>query len=263
MASLLFNLALLLYFVSSVCYHIHLFVGHDPARKAAMSTLVAGVAIHTAAIGVFCTAGGKVLQGLMPLSIAAYFLAVAQLGVTFRKGWTSLGSLTAPLAFLLEFGAVAPGPGSVVANAAAAGAIRPHVMVLMLAFAAFTLAFCLALLYLFQSWLLKTKQVRGSFSRLPPLEKLTNAAHWLATIGFSMLTLGMITGAIAAPERWGPGWYLMAPTLSSVVAWLVYAAYLGVSLLLGWRGRKTTYFLLAGFVLLLIAFVSSVNRPHA
>ena len=49
--ALLFGLTLLLYFVSSVCYHLHLFAGSERARQVAVGTVVAVVLVHTAAIG--------------------------------------------------------------------------------------------------------------------------------------------------------------------------------------------------------------------
>jgi ABC-type uncharacterized transport system permease subunit len=48
-------------------------------------------------------------------------------------------------------------------------------------------------------------------------------------------------------------WYLEPRFITSIVAWLVYAAYMAASSLAGWRGRKTTYFLIGGFAFLLVA----------
>jgi ABC-type transport system involved in cytochrome c biogenesis permease subunit len=76
-----------------------------------------------------------------------------------------------------------------------------------------------------------------------------------------LLTLGIVTGVVAAPERWGGRWYLDTRTVSTLVAWAVYAAYLGLNLGLGWRGRRTTWFLIAGFVAVSVAFAASIGRP--
>jgi len=258
--NLAFLLTLLCYFVSSLLYHIHLFAGSDRARNAAPILAGAGVLLHTAAIGLWCMQGGSVLRdGGMPLSLVAYFLAIVQVVVSFNPRWASLGSLVMPLAFIAEFYGTWTTPGLSEHSTTASPLLRPHVTVLLLGFAAFTLAFCLAVFYLVESRLLKTKHLRGIFRRLPPLESVGTAAHWLAVIGFSMLTLGTITGAIVAPERWGPQWYLEPHFLVSMVAWVVYAAYLAVSLLLGWRGRRTTYFLIAGFVVVVVAYFASGN----
>jgi ABC-type uncharacterized transport system permease subunit len=256
-------LTLLLYFAASVAYHAHLFAGSERARRLAAVLVPIGVVTHTCAIGAWdLTHAGSILRDpAMPFSLVAWCLALVQAGLNFRAGWSALGSLTLPLAFLTLFYAGIRAPGGT-EEALASPLMRPHVMGLLLGFAAFALAFCLAVLYLVQARLLKTKQVRGLFTRVPPLESVSTAAHWLAAVGFSMLTLGIVTGALVAPTSWGPAWYLDHRTITSLVAWAIYATYLGMSMVLGFRGRRTTYFLIAGFVVVLIAFVASVKRTR-
>lgn len=260
--ALLAGLTLLFYAVSSIQYHTHLFAGSERAARLARATALVGLVTHTAALGIWCmTHHWSILRDeRMPFSVVAFCVALVQLIVSSRKGWPALGSLSIPLAFIAESYAVTPGPTGVAA-AAGSALLRPHVLALLLGFAAFALAFCLAVLYLLQSRLLKTKQIRGLFKRLPPLESVNTAAHRVAILGFTLLTLGIITGSLVAPNSWGPQWYLDPHTVTGLVAWAIYAAYLGVSSLLGWRGRRTTYFLIAGFLVVLVAFVSSVNRP--
>ena len=260
--AVLFTATLFLYLGSSVGYHLHLFGGSEAARKAAGWTAMLGVLTHTAAIGVYCSAmKGSVLTGTMPYSLVAYFIAVGQVAASLAR-WNAVGSLAMPLASIAQ---TVAGLGSGAAGHPAEGGVllRPHVTVLLLSFAAFALAFCLAVIYLVEARLLKRKELGGVFDRLPPLESVASAAHWLAIIGFSMLTLGVVTGAIAAPSSWGADWYtnprLLPGVLTSLVAWVIYAAYLGVSTFLGWRGKRTTYFLIAGFVVVLIAFFASVS----
>lgn len=259
------GLTLVLYFVSSVAHHAHLFAGSEKARRIATWMAVAGLAAHTVALGIWCTTHQlSILRDPgMPYSLVAYVVVVAQLFVDFRQAWVTLGSLSMPCAFVAQFASGVLAADSELHRPAGSALLSPHVIAILLGFAAFTLAFCLAVIYLVESRLLKTKRIRGLFSRLPPLESVGTGAHWLATLGFSMLTLGMITGAIAAPERWGPGWYLDPRTITSIVAWIIYAGYLGSRMLMGWRGRRTTYFLIAGYLVVLVALLASVGRPKA
>lgn len=263
--SALFALTLFCYLAGSVNYHVHLFTGSERARRFAVASVLLGVVAHTGAIGGWCLAhrGESLFQDPgMPFSLVAYFLAIVQAAASLRPSWAALGSLSMPLAFLADFWAGLRRTPSVGEHAASMGSLllRLHVTVLLLGFTALALAFCLAVIYLVQSRLLKAKKVRGLFSRLPPLDSVNAGAHWLATIGFSMLTLGIITGAMAAPGSWGPGWWLDARVLITLIAWAIYAAYMGVSMVLGWRGRKTTYFLIAGFLVILVAFFASVGK---
>lgn len=261
---LLFGLTLVLYFVASVCYHTHLFAGGERARRFAPVLVGLGALAHFAAIGVWCVShhGVSILRDpAMPYSLVAFFLAVAQLGVTLRPGWASVGSLVMPLAFAAQFYATWNVSGSVVQLRPASSLLSPHVLAILLGFSAFTLAFCLAILYLAQSRLLKSKRRLTLFNRLPPLESIATASHWLAALGFSLLTLGIITGAIAAPDYWERAWYFDPRTVISLIAWAIYAVYIGMSLGMGWRGRRTTYFLIAGYLAVLVAFVASLTWP--
>jgi len=257
----LFTTTLGLYLLASLGHHLHLFGGSERARRFAWGAVAAGVAVHLAAIGLFCSLReGSVLTGAMPYSLVAFFLALGQLAANFRPGWSTVGSLTLPLAFLAAFVGLA---GSAGPTPSATTWMRPHVTVLLLGFAALALSFSLAVAYLVATRLLKAKKVQGLFSRLPPLESIQAGAHWLTVVGFTLLTLGMVTGAIAAHAVWGPDWYLdphVVPSFATtLVAWLVYAAYLGARMGLRWQGRRTAYFLLAGFAVLVVAFFVSVT----
>jgi ABC-type uncharacterized transport system permease subunit len=256
---------LVLYFCASVAYHTHLFVGVDHGRRVATLLVATGVLMHIGAIGGWCTAhvGGSLLRDPgMPFSLVAFFLALIQVALDFRLGWAALGSLSLPLAFVAQSYALTHREGVPIEAPDGARFLSPHVLPILLAFVGFTLAFCLAVLYLVQSRLLKKKRIRGLFRRLPPLDAVGTGAHWLAALGFSMLTIGIVTGALAAPEKWGPGWISDPRTLTSLVAWAIYAAYLGSSIFMGWRGRRTTYFLIAGFLVVLVAFFVSVRHPR-
>jgi ABC-type uncharacterized transport system permease subunit len=264
--ALLLGLTLLFYFSAAVCYHLHLFAGSERGRSLARALVPAGLVVHTVALGVWCLThrGSSILRDPgMPFSIVAFFVALAQVALSFRGRWAAMGSLSMALAFIAQFYAAAQIPGSPVDAPPGSALLKPHVMALLLGFAALTLAFCVAVIYLVQSRLLKRKQVKGLFSRLPPLDTVATAAHWLAAIGFSMLTLGIITGSIAAPQSFGAQWYLDAHTVIGFLAWAIYAAYIGASFFLGWRGRRTTYFLIAGYVVVLLSLVVSVARPRS
>lgn len=257
----LFALVLGIYFAASAAYHVHVLTGRAGALKAAGALLLVGLAGHTAAIGVWCVQIGELLRDPgMPFSLAAYFVALAQLGLHFQGRRAALGALSLPIACVLHAYAWLTAAGGEVQQLPGSAVLRPHVLALLIGFAAFTLAFCQAIIYLVQSSLLKRKHVSGSQGRLPSLESSTRSADWLAVIGFSLLTLGIITGAMVAPEKWGPDWYRDARLVSTLAGWLIYGVYLLGSHLLGWSGRRTTYFLIAGYMVMVVAFGISVVR---
>lgn len=262
MITTLLALALVSYFAASAAYHVQLFAGSSRGHQFARVTSGVGLLLNLSGIGAWCLSHtGSILRDpTMPYSLVAFFLVAAQLAVDLFRGWSALGSLTLPLAVICQFSATLA-LKAVEPDATTPPAIlSPHVLALLLGFVAFTLAFSMAVLHLAQTSLLKAKRLQGIFSRLPSIESARTGAHFMAIVGFSLLSLGIVTGAMAAPGTWGARWYLDLRTVSSVAAWAVYAAYLGAIEILGWRGRRTMYFLLVGFVAILLAFLASVNR---
>jgi ABC-type uncharacterized transport system permease subunit len=254
---LLFGSVLVCYFLASICYQLHVFAGHAGARRLAPILLGVGAALHTLALGEpwFNPAAPRLgVDGRMVLTIA-WLIAVTQLLLDWKQGWPAIGALSAPIVFAAVFYGYVLARAQPFADPLARNPLMvTHLVVTILGFAAFALSFCMAVIYLAQSWLLQHKHLGGAFRRLPPLTTIAESAHLLATVGFTLLTLGVITGVLVA-VRQGPGnWYVQLRFLTAFAAWGIYAVYLAASVLGGWRGRKTTYFLIGGFGMVLIAY---------
>lgn len=255
--TVLLSVVLGLYFCAAVFHHAHLFSGGLSSARIAMALVWVCVVVHGLTI-----AERALLRGIPPfsssfetMSFIAWLIAAMQLVLQIRYGWTAIGALSMPIAFVAVFYAnFLPRVSFADAPVLESPFRSPHVLATILGFASFALAFCFAVVYLVQNRLLKRKQIKGIIRRLPPLESISVSAHWLAAAGFSMLTLGIITGGIWAMRAWRANWYLDPKVVTSFIAWLIYASYLFFSSVRGWRGQKTTYFLIAGFVVLLIAY---------
>jgi cytochrome c-type biogenesis protein CcsB len=253
----LFSAVLGLYFFAAVFHHAHLFTGGERSRRLAHTCVWLGVLVHAVAIAERAAGFGRppFAGAFESLSFIAWLIAGVQLLLQLRFGWSAIGALTMPIAFVAVFYAnFLPRSGMMDPALLESPFRSPHVIATILGFVSFALAFCFAIAYLIQNRLLKRKQVKGIARRLPPLESISHSAHWLAAAGFSMLTLGILTGIIWATHAWKPNWFLDPKVVTSFIAWLIYALYLYVSSIGGWRGYKTTYFLIAGFVVVLIAY---------
>jgi cytochrome c-type biogenesis protein CcsB len=75
------------------------------------------------------------------------------------------------------------------------------------------------------------------------------------TIGFPLLTLGIITGSVWAQYAWGSYWSWDPKETWSLITWLIYAAVLHARLTVGWRGRKAAWFSIFGFLAVLFTFL--------
>jgi ABC-type transport system involved in cytochrome c biogenesis permease subunit len=121
-----------------------------------------------------------------------------------------------------------------------------HVAAAMLAYGMFAVGFGAAAVYLVWRHYLGADPGR--------LEVLENTAHNAVLIGFPFMTLTIILGALWADIAWGRYWGWDPKETSSLVTWLVYAAYLHARVLRGWRGSKSVFLIIVGFLAVLFTY---------
>ena len=130
-----------------------------------------------------------------------------------------------------------------------------HVPVMFTAYAAFANAFGIGLAYLLQERQLKSHRPSQIVYDLPPLDDLDNLIYKVIRLAFPVLTLGILLGARWAYNAWGRYWGWDAKETWALITWIAYAIYLHLRLISGWRGRKTAYVSLAGFLIVVFTYV--------
>jgi cytochrome c-type biogenesis protein CcsB len=126
-----------------------------------------------------------------------------------------------------------------------------------LSYTAYALAFIAGILYLFQERQIKLKKF-GFISRfLPPLESLDHLNYMSIFLGFILLTIGIITGAIWSKQVHQIYWQGNPKEILSVLTWVLYAIILQIRMISRWRGRKVAYLsiLCFGFVIFTWLFI--------
>ena len=98
----------------------------------------------------------------------------------------------------------------------------------------------------------RTERLRAT---LPPLERLDSLMYKTASVAFAMLAMLLITGAVWANESWGRYWGWDSKETGALVAWLTYAAFLHTRIARGWSGRRSAYFALVGFLLVIFTYL--------
>jgi len=134
-----------------------------------------------------------------------------------------------------------------------------HTPLVILGYVAFFVAFSAAVLYLFQERELKLKRV--FFNRLPSLEICDDLAYRSLAVGFPLMTLGILSGALWAQQVWGVEWMSDPKILLAFVTWLIYLLLIHYRLIAGWRGKKAAYLAIVGFVGVVATF--SMSGLHA
>jgi ABC-type uncharacterized transport system permease subunit len=119
-------------------------------------------------------------------------------------------------------------------------------------------------MYLYVHGRLKCKQKLGGLGRLASLEALENTIIRAATLGFVLLTLGLVSGVVVISEDGTltrGGWFGPKVVLG-VLAWGVYAVLMNVRYTSRFRGRRAAWLSIAGLVLLLATYVVVTSLPQ-
>tara|TARA_B100001029_G_C15000943_1_gene418028 strand:+ start:108 stop:1037 length:930 start_codon:yes stop_codon:yes gene_type:complete len=86
-------------------------------------------------------------------------------------------------------------------------------------------------------------------------EKLDTLSYRSILIGFVLLTLGLISGAVWANEAWGTWWSWDPKETWALISWLFYAAYLHMRISKGWQGRRPAILATSGFFIVFICYI--------
>jgi ABC-type uncharacterized transport system permease subunit len=174
-----------------------------------------------------------------------------------RAPFRLLGLVVMPVAaVLLGLAWVAGGMGEPARSEFGDVFLALHVGLILAAFAGFTLAAALSALFIWQDERLK-RRAPGVLRLLSPsLETLDQLTGRTIAVALPALTVGAGIG-LARLEHDGASFdAIMGLT---VLTWIVYAAFLVLRWEAGWRGRRTAYLALAGF--LLVVLVRLVLTP--
>jgi cytochrome c-type biogenesis protein CcsB len=91
--------------------------------------------------------------------------------------------------------------------------------------------------------------------RLPSLERLDDLMYKTGSVAFIGLAMLLITGAVWANESWGRYWGWDSKETGALVAWLAYAGFLHTRIAHSWTGRRSAYFAIVGFLLVIFTYL--------
>ncbi|BAC89963.1 c-type cytochrome biogenesis protein CcsB [Gloeobacter violaceus] len=86
-------------------------------------------------------------------------------------------------------------------------------------------------------------------------ETLDNLSYRLIGLGFPLITVGIIAGAVWANEAWGSYWSWDPKETWSLITWFIFAAYLHARITRGWQGRRPATLAAVGFVSVWITYL--------
>lgn len=91
--------------------------------------------------------------------------------------------------------------------------------------------------------------------RLSLADTLDNISYRMIGLGFPLLTIGIIAGAVWANEAWGAPWSWDPKETWALITWLVFAAYLHARITRSWQGRRPAILASTGLVVIWICYL--------
>ena len=247
-------LALLFYLAASALTLWRLRGGRTSLHQVNVTLLIGGFLLQLA---------GLVLRGMSlhrcPLTnpfevtvfiVWALVLFYLLIGPSYRVSF--LGAFTAPMVTLvLLAGLLAANDLPHESTLKHSPWVEFHAGIGILACGAFALAFVVGAMDLAQDRQLRSHHPGPAFHLLPSVEQLDLIGVRLLILGFILLTVGMIGGAISDKIVGAWPW---PKTVWAWTTWLLYGALLAARTTGNWRGRRAAAATMAAFVFLLTTY---------
>ena len=257
MSYLLFQAGFAVYCIAAVLYTVFFFSQKNQVRNTARSIFLVAASLHTLNILFrYFEAGHTPITNIHEtISFFAWSIAWCHLSFRWRYTVKNSGTFTSIIVLLFMLAAAAaPRDFLPLPPEMQSWWLPVHASVSIIAAAFLTLAAIGGVMYLLQERELKQKRFGFFFSRLPDLNTLDKLNQHCISIGFPLMTAGMIAGYLWAHQIWGGRpWQWNPKIIMSVITWLLYAGLMHQRFTMGWRGRRAAGItILAFFAVLLI-----------
>jgi len=132
-----------------------------------------------------------------------------------------------------------------------------HLLIAMTAYSLLTIASLHVLLMTLIERRLHEGALPRTLRNLPPLLTMEKLLFQIIWAGFILLTLTIASGVVFSEELFGQAARFNHKTVFGVLSWAIFAALLAGRHVYGWRGRVAVRWTLAGFLMLVLAYVGS------
>lgn len=189
-------------------------------------------------------------------SLLAFLSVLAFIGLVAKyRGFALAGPAVMPVAFLmLGLAMLVSKDAEELTVTLTSYWLVIHVIFANLAYGAYLASFALGAAYLLQR-----RGSVGRFSRiierLPEEDIVDTLAFRFVAAGFILEGAMIASGAIWANEAWGRYWAWDPMETWSLIAWLVYAAYLHLRLTMGWKGERAAWLAVAALPVIVFSLL--------
>lgn len=237
-----FQLALILYLISSLFYLAGLKLNKERLHILGTTAAIIGAAANLAVLitrtvwsgRLPLTDGYEFLLSFTFITVLLYLLyekmSRSKTGGSILMFIAALLLLTINLLMPEKHGSISP-----LMPALKSPWLTSHVLTAVIAYSAFALGAALAIVQL----------VKKDHS---------DTVYRTVAGGFVMLSISIVLGGIWAEQAWGTYWSWDPKETWALVTWIIYALYLHIYRKQGWKGSKANIMVITGFTLVLFTF---------
>jgi ABC-type transport system involved in cytochrome c biogenesis permease subunit len=244
-------------------YAASFFFAARGSSRAAFRGMLAGLALHAASAAVrWIAIGHPPIFGTYEAALSASWFVLLFVAVAFRPPHGCFRLLVlpgVPIALLLLLYGLAFNTQRMPLTISEISLwVDAHALFAWLAFAPFTLAFCLSAVYL---WEQSRRDSAPPAALRPPLELIDELAFRYINVGFVNHSVMFALGCYYSSILFGT-WWLWDPAFTiSLAAWLSVALYIHLRLFYSWGGERAARLFAAIFALVVFSYWGLVYLP--
>jgi cytochrome c-type biogenesis protein CcsB len=212
------------------------------------------------------------------LLFLTWCLTFAQILLEYKNKNIIIGTINAPIClFIISFASfslpIDMQQASPLVPALRSNWLIMHVTIMMVSYATLMLGSLLSILFLVltesnigKKNIKKLKEQNNhqhilvinnhhNIAKITLLESIDNLSYRTIGLGFPLLTIGIIAGAVWANEAWGSYWSWDPKETWALITWLIFAAYLHSRLTKSWSGKKPAILASIGFLVVWICYL--------
>ena len=253
------------YLFTMVLYFYYLFFRNKKLGRTIKALTIAGLLVHTAGLTLRWIESYRLGYGHIPLTnlyetlVSMSWCTVLVLLIMQQRFKSDvLGVFIFPIVSIaMAYASLSPNVQDEIEPlipALQSNWLTYHVLTCFLAYAAFAISFGGSI-----AFIMKNKKngipTGGFLDKLPELNLLDELIYKANAVGFMLLGVGIITGAVWANYAWGSYWSWDPKETWSLITWFIYATFLHARLTRGWRGNKTALLSIIGFLAVIFTFL--------
>jgi cytochrome c-type biogenesis protein CcsB len=265
-SSFFLGITTFIYLFTMVPYFYYIFFKHPRLAMAIKIITGIGLLAHTAGLGLRWYESYQVGYGHIPLAnlyetlvSMSWCTVLVLLIMEQRFKNVTLGAFVFPIASIaMAYASLSPNVRDEIEPlipALQSNWLTYHVLTCFLSYAAFAVSCGASIAFLLKKRKGTVQVADDDEGTLPAVSLLDEIIYKANAVGFLLLGIGIITGAVWANYAWGSYWSWDPKETWSLITWFIYAIFLHARLTRGWRGTRTAVLSIIGFCGVIFTFL--------